>query len=223
MADKTGVCDLGFAKIDLERQSRRGFPEVIYCAGKSKSQIKDISLVLVKHKQDLLLTKVEKHIFSYLKKSIRGLKYNSQGKIAYLPVIKKVNSSAKEVVILSGRTADIPVAEEAAVTLELMQNKVRKIYDCGVAGLHRILRYLDIIKNAKVIIVVAGMEGALASLVSGLTNAAVIAVPTSCGYGANFAGLAPLLTMLNSCSPGIATVNIDNGFGAGYFAGLINK
>ncbi len=216
-------CDLGFAKVDLGRQERRGFPEVIYCPGKKKEQVRKIALALAARKQDLLLTKIDKSLFSYLKKAIKALKYDPLGRIAYLPGKRKITDCVNKVVILSAGTADIPVAQEAAVTLELMGNKVIKIYDVGVAGVHRLIKHLNALRQARVIIVAAGMDGALTSLVSGLTSAAVIAVPTSCGYGANFKGLSALLNMLNSCSPGVAVVNIDNGFGAGYFAGLINK
>lgn len=222
MLKDKGFCDLGFAKVDIDREKRRGFAEVIYCPGKQKEQIEKISLQLLKNKQDLLLTKLDKNTFSYLKRKIPGLKYNSLARIGYF--LKKPKAIKEGlVVVVSAGTSDIPVAEEAAVTLKVMGNRVVKLYDVGVAGVHRVMRHIDLLKKAKVIIVVAGMEGALASLVSGLSRAAVIAVPTSCGYGASFGGLSALLAMLNSCSPGVVTVNIDNGFGAGYFAGIINR
>jgi NCAIR mutase (PurE)-related protein len=170
----------------------------------------------------LLLTKLDKKTFAYLKKSFSGLKYSPVAKLGYLIQKPKIQKKGLVAVISAG-TADIPVAEEAVATLEAMGNRVVKLYDVGVAGVHRVLKNIDSIRKARVIIVVAGMEGALASLVSGLVSWPVIAVPTSCGYGASFNGLAALLTMLNSCSPGVAVVNIDNGFGAGYFASLINK
>jgi len=222
MGLKSGFCDLGFAKVDIDRQRRRGFAEVIYCPGKTKEQLKKIACELVKNKQDLLLTRLDKNTFTYLKKSSPRLKYNPLAKLGFLLQKPKALKKCKVLVICAG-TSDMPVAEEAAVTLEIMGNRVTKLYDVGVAGVHRIMSSMEVIKRAQVIIVVAGMEGALASLVSGLVSCPVIAVPTSCGYGANFGGLSALLTMLNSCSPGIATVNIDNGFGAGYFASLINK
>ena len=213
---------MGFAKVDIDRYGRRGFSEVIYCPGKTKEQIKKIARSIVKNKQDLLLTKLEKNTFNYLKKTFPRLKYNSLAKLGYL--IKKPRVSPKGLVaIISAGTSDIPVAEEAVVTLEVMGNRVIKLYDVGVAGVHRIMDKIEIIRKAKVIIVFAGMEGALASLISGLVNCPVIAVPTSCGYGANFGGLSALLTMLNCCSAGVVVVNIDNGFGAGYFASLINR
>lgn len=220
--EKSGFCELGFAKVDIDRKKRRGFPEVIYCPGKTQSQIKDIAQSLIRNKQDLLLTKLEKDAFAYLKRKLPRLKYNSLAKLGYLLINPHPHPRGKVVVISAG-TSDIPVAEEAAVTLEVLGNRVSKIYDVGVAGVHRMMHNLQALKDAKVIIVVAGMEGALSSLVSGLVSCPVIAVPTSCGYGASFNGLAALLTMLNSCSPGVTVVNIDNGFGAGYFASLINK
>ncbi|MFA4888381.1 MAG: nickel pincer cofactor biosynthesis protein LarB [Candidatus Omnitrophota bacterium] len=221
MVPGIGFCDLGFAKLDIDRKKRRGFAEAVYCPGKALCQLKKISFGLLKHKQDLLLTKLSKEGFAYLKKSLPALKYN---KIAKLGVLLQSKAAPKGlVVVVSAGTADIPVAEEAAATTEAMHNRVERLYDVGVAGVHRLMSNSAILKKAHVIIVVAGMEGALASLVSGLVSCPVIAVPTSCGYGANFGGLSALLTMLNGCSPGVTVVNIDNGFGAGYFASLINK
>ncbi len=222
MGFKKGFCDLGFAKIDTDRHKRRGFAEAVYCPGKTKAHLKKISAELLKNKQGLLLTKLDKPAFTYLKRFFPGLKYNPLAKIGYIQQVPRIKNKDLVLVISAG-TTDIPIAEEAAVTLEIMGNRVRRIYDAGVAGVHRVMNYIGIIKKTKIIIVVAGMEGALASLVSGITSSAVIAVPTSCGYGANFGGLSSLLTMLNSCSPGVTVVNIDNGFGAGYFASLINK
>lgn len=222
MTENKGFCDLGFARLDIDRQRRRGFSEVIYCPGKTKEHLKKICREFIRNKQDLLLTRLEKDAFAYLKKSFPKLKYNLLARLGYL-VRRRKNVLGCPVAVISAGTADIPVAEEAACTLEAMGNRVIRLYDVGVAGVHRIMGNLEAIKKAKVIVVVAGMEGALASLVSGLVSSPVIAVPTSCGYGANFGGLSALLTMLNSCSPGVAVVNIDNGFGAGYFASLINK
>jgi len=222
MKKNRSFCDLGFAKVDLERQKRRGFAEVIYCPGKTKIQIKQISGQLLKNKQPLLLTKLERGTFIYLKKSFPKLRYNVLAKIGYLA--HKQNFLAKGLVlVICAGTSDIPIAEEAAVTLGIMGNRIEKLYDVGVAGVHRLMKHIGLIRKARVIIVVAGMEGALASLVSGLVSCPVIAVPTSCGYGANFGGLSALLTMLNSCSAGVSVVNIDNGFGAGYFASLVNS
>ncbi len=222
MNDKRNFCNLGFANIDIGRKMRRGYSEVIYSPGKSRVQLKEIARELIRNKQDLLLTRLEEDNFNYLKKPFPELKYNALAKIGYLVKKRRIQKKGLVAVISAG-TADIPVAEEAVVTLELMGNRVLKLYDVGVAGVHRLMNNIDVLRKAKVIVVVAGMEGALASIVSGLVSSPVIAVPTSCGYGANFGGLAALLTMLNCCSAGVAVVNIDNGFGAGYFASLINK
>lgn len=222
MKPESGFCDLGFAKVDIDRERRKDFAEVIYCPGKNRGHLKQISRTLIKNKQDLLLTRLDKDTFAYLKKAFPRLKYNPLAKIGFLKQ-KPVRLKKGLVAVICAGTADIPVAEEAVVTLEIMGNRVLKLYDVGVAGVHRLMNNMGIIKKATVIIVVAGMEGALASLVGGLVSSPVIAVPTSCGYGANFGGLCALLTMLNSCAPGVVAVNIDNGFGAGYFASLINK
>ncbi len=218
---KWGFCELGFAKVDIDRKKRKGFPEVIYCPGKTKEHLKKISRELLKNRQELLLTKLEAPLFRYLKKTFPRLEYNPLGKIGYL--VKKKNPSGGEILVLCAGTADIPIAEEAATTLLAMGSCPRRLYDVGVAGLHRLMQHRELLKKARAIIVVAGMEGALASIVSSLVSCPVIAVPTSCGYGASFGGLSALLTMLNGCSPGVVVVNIDNGFGAGYFASLINK
>ncbi len=217
-----GFCDLGFAKLDTDRKKRKGFAEVVYCQGKSRQHLKEIAKKIAKSKEDLLLTKLDKSAFSFLKKSIPALKYNPLARIGFL--LKKPKTISKGLVlVVSAGTSDIPVAEEAVMTLQLMGNRVEKLYDVGVAGVHRLMSNLEKLKNAQVIIVVAGMEGALASLITGLIKTPVIAVPSSCGYGASFSGLAALLGMLNGCSPGVTVVNIDNGFGAGYFASLINQ
>jgi len=217
-----GFCDLGFAKLDLDRINRRGYQEVIYSPGKTRQQLKIICGKFTKNKQGLLLTKLERNNFIFLKKTFPGLKYNSQAKIGFLRCRRLLRKKG-EVAVVSAGTADMPVAEEAAVTLEVMGNRVNRIYDVGVAGVHRLMQNLQVLRRANVVVVVAGMEGALASLVSGLIKSPIVAVPTSCGYGASFGGLSALLTMLNSCSPGVSVVNIDNGFGAGYFASMINR
>ncbi|MDD5155320.1 MAG: nickel pincer cofactor biosynthesis protein LarB [Candidatus Omnitrophica bacterium] len=222
MASNSGFLDLGFAKLDIDREKRRGFAEVIYCQGKTREHLKKICRQMKKCRQDLLLTKLDKKTYAYLKKSVAGLKYNPLAKLGYLNIKDKPPKKGLVAVICAG-TADMPVAEEAAVTAEVMGNRCVKFYDVGVAGVHRLMGNIAKIREAAVIIVVAGMEGALASIVSGLVGSPVIAVPTSCGYGSSFKGLAALLTMLNSCSPGVAVVNIDNGFGAGYLAGIINR
>lgn len=222
MVSNAGFCDLGFAKLDIDRKNRRGFSEAVYCPGKTRDHLISICRQFLKYKQHLLLTKLDKDTFAFLKKAIPRLKYNQTARLGYL---KPGNNLPKKglVAVVSAGTGDIPAAEEAAVTLEVMGNRIIRLYDVGVAGVHRVIHHLEAIRKAKVIIVVAGMEGALSSLVSGLVSSPVIAVPTSCGYGANFGGLSALLTMLNSCSPGVAVVNIDNGFGAGYLASLINR
>lgn len=221
--NKTGFVDLKFAKVDIDRQQRRGFSEAVYCENKSVEQIGGILSQLIKHRQKVLfLTRLDKEKFLCLKSKFPVLQYNHTARIGFLKK-NKIKNSNREVLVISAGTIDIPVAEEAVLTLEIMGNKVRKVYDVGVAGSHRLLGHLRLLKKANVIVVVAGMEAALASLVSGLVKVPVIAVPTSFGYGANFKGLSALLTMMNSCSPGVAVVNIDNGFGAGYLASLINR
>lgn len=222
MPARKGFCDLGFAKLDTDRKKRKGFAEVIYCPGKNKEHLEKIAKKIIKLKEDLLLTKLDKATFSFLKKTIPALKYNPLAKIGFFLANPKKPCKGRVLVVSAG-TSDIPIAEEAVQTLQVMGNRVDKLYDVGVAGVHRLMSNIDKLKKAQVIIVVAGMEGALASLVSGLTKAPIVAVPTSCGYGSSFSGLAALLSMLNGCSPGVTVVNIDNGFGAGYFASLINK
>lgn len=218
-----GFVDLKFAKVDTDRQRRRGFSEAVYCENKSAEQIAKIFAQLVKHRQKVLfLTRLDKEKASCLKSRFSYLKYNETARIGFVNK-KKVKNKSKKVLVLSAGTIDIPVAEEAALTLEIMGNSVKRIYDVGVAGSHRLLSHTKFLKRANVIVVVAGMEAALASLVCGLVKVPIVAVPTSRGYGANFKGLSALLTMINSCSPGIGVVNIDNGFGAGYLASLINN
>lgn len=218
-----GFVDLGFAKVDINRPSRCGLPEVIYCPGKTPGQIKLIGRQILKSSSLLVLTRLDKKSYLQLKKTFRGLKFVPRAHLAYL-VKKKIAPLKKgTVLVMTAGTSDIPVAEEAAAILKILGNNVLSLYDVGVAGVHRLFDHIGIIRKASVIIVIAGMEGALASLVSGLVKTPVIAVPTSCGYGANFEGLSALLTMLNCCAPGVVVVNIDNGFGAGYFASLINR
>ena len=213
--------NMGFVRLDHHRAFRKGFGEVVYCENKTHEHVKKITEALLKHKNPILLTRADKSLYDFLKKTFPALKYNEAGRIIYLK--KGGLKNKKTVLILTAGTSDIPVAEEARITLEVMGNKVKTIYDVGVAGIHRLLDKVPEISKASVIIVVAGMEGALGSVIGGLTDKPVIAVPTSVGYGSSFKGIAPLLTMMNSCSPGVAVVNIDNGFGAGYFASLINK
>ncbi len=226
---KKGYVDLGFACVDTDRQKRRGFPEVVFCQQKTKEEICRIARALLKAgTTPLLLTRLSAGAYAYLKPRVKGLRYDPRARLAYLcgkdPLLVPARGKPVGcVVVMTAGTSDIPVAAEAAITLEMMGAPVRRLYDVGVAGVHRVLDKKDVLQKASAIVVVAGMEGALASLVSGLVRCPVVAVPTSCGYGASFEGLAALLTMLNSCSPGIAVVNIDNGFGAGYFAGLIYR
>jgi len=213
--------DIGFAKIDCHRLRRRGFPEVIFGKGKTPRQVIEIAKNIISHHGILLITKTEKEVYLKLKKLYPKIKYSDAGRIIYYREIKAPAKKGKVVVVTAG-TADLPVAEEAKITLELMGDPVEMLYDVGVAGIHRVLDKKHVLESANVLIVIAGMEGALASVVSGLVSRPVIAVPTSVGYGASFGGIAPLLTMMNSCSPGVAVMNIDNGFGAAYFASMIN-
>jgi len=212
--------DIGFAKLDNHRAMRTGFPEVIYCQGKSIDQIKAIFKKLSSQHANIMATRADKKVFNAIKKVKKNARYHEEARIV---VIGKGGSGKGGVLVITAGTADIPVAEEAAVTAEFLGNKVERLFDVGVAGIHRLLGNMQKFKDAKVIIVVAGMEGALASVVGGLTDKPVIAVPTSVGYGASFKGLAALLAMLNSCAPGVAVVNIDNGFGAGVIAATITK
>jgi NCAIR mutase (PurE)-related protein len=209
------------AKPDHHRSLRLDFPEVIFGQGKTVQQIVAIADRLAARSGRLLITRVSQGTFDAVRKKIPDATYNSLSMSILLN--RKQTTLRPGVAAVTGGTADIPVAEEAAVTAELMGSKVERVYDVGVAGIHRLLDKLPRLRKARVIIAVAGMEGALPSVVGGLVPIPIIAVPTSVGYGASFAGLAPLLTMLNSCAPGVAVVNIDNGFGAGYIAGLINR
>ncbi|MDD5137319.1 MAG: nickel pincer cofactor biosynthesis protein LarB [Candidatus Omnitrophota bacterium] len=219
---KRAYVDLGFACVDTGRQTRRGFPEVVFCQKKTKEEILKIARQLDRDRDaPLLLTRLDARVYAFLKSKLKGLSYDTKARAAFRKGRRTTAAARGEVLIVTAGTSDIPVAEEAALTLDLMGVSVRKLYDVGVAGVHRVIDRTDILRRAAVIIVVAGMEGALASLVSGLVGCPVVAVPTSCGYGSSFEGLSALLTMLNSCSPGIAVMNIDNGFGAGYFAGLV--
>lgn len=212
--------DLGYAKIDLHREKRKGFPEVVLCEGKTKSQVLKISAKLFKINNRVLLTRVKNDLVRSLKKKFPGGKFYKEARIFY---IGKMPQRRGLISVLTGGTADIPVAEEAAVTAEIMGSEVQRIYDVGVAGIHRLLYYKKKIESSRVVVVVAGMDGVLGSVVAGLFSKPIIAVPTSIGYGLSLKGIAPLLTMLNSCAPGVAVVNIDNGFGAGYLAAEINK
>jgi len=213
--------DLSFAKIDHQREVMKGLPEIIFGLGKTYAQIVAIAQEIIKKGSNLLITKVEKPTYEKIKKKIPQVLYNPEAKAIYLKQ-KKAPQGKGKIIIMTAGTSDIPVAEEAFVTADILGNEIEKIYDVGVAGLHRVLGEYEKIKQARVIIVVAGMEGALPSVVAGLARIPIIAVPTSIGYGASFKGIAALLAMLNSCPGGVAVVNIDNGFGAAYLASMIN-
>lgn len=214
--------DLGFAKVDHHRKIRNGYPEVIYCQGKTSEQIKAIVLRLMECDNNIMATRADRNVYGAILEITDDAVYYEAARIV---VIKRreIPCSEKIIAVVTAGTSDIPVAEEAAVTSEVMGNKVDRIYDVGVAGIHRLLANTDALMKANVLVVAAGMEGALASVVGGMVDKPVIAVPTSVGYGANFGGLSALLTMLNSCASGIGVVNIDNGFGAGFLASMINK
>lgn len=215
------VTDLGFAQVDMHRGLRKGFAEVIYGGGKTAAQVVEIARSLRQREERLLITRLDSAQARAVKKKFKDACHHVAARCITIdpkPLAKRPGAIA---VVCAG-TSDLPVAEEAAVTADVMGNRVERIYDVGVAGLHRLLNKLELIQKARVVIVVAGMEGALPSVVAGLISHPVIAVPTSVGYGANFAGLTPLLSMLNSCSSGVTVVNIDNGFGAGYAASQIN-
>ena len=216
--------DLGFAQIDHHRQIRRGFPEVIYCPGKTTEQIVKIFENLAERGNNVLATRAEEQVFEALAKTKKfpQVRYEKSAKAIVLEQ-KKITPSKAVIPIVTAGTADLPVAAEAKVTAEIMGQRAEVICDVGVAGLHRLFGHLQKLQGANVVIVVAGMEGALASVVGGLVSCPVIAVPTSIGSGANFGGLSALLTMLNSCAAGVTVVNIDNGFSAGVTATLINR
>jgi NCAIR mutase (PurE)-related protein len=213
---------LGFANIDHHRHLRQGFPEVILCEGKTPRQAADIAVRIYRRAEPLLATRATKAHFNMIKRKIHSAKYNLLARVITANAPKKIQYKG-EILVVTGGTSDIPVAEEAAITASMFGNKVGKVYDVGVAGIHRLLAHAEKLRRANVIIVVAGMEGALPSVVGGLVDVPVIAVPTSVGYGASFGGISALLAMLNSCASGITVVNIDNGFGAGFAASIINK
>lgn len=216
--------NLGFAKVDHHRKKRQGFPEIIYGEGKSSEQISSIITAIKEKNNDVLVTRISKDKAETVLKQHSELIYHEIAEILYWKQNKeKVTESAGYIAVVCAGTSDLRVAEEAAVTAEALGSDVRRIYDVGVAGIHRLLDNIEEIQHANVSIIIAGMEGALPSVVGGLVSHPVIAVPTSVGYGASFQGLAPLLTMLNSCASGISVVNIDNGFGGAYNAVLIDR
>ena len=215
--------DLGFAKIDTQRELRVGFPEVVFCSGKSPAQVRAIVDSLLESGSSVLATRVGEEHFAALAGLEGKLVLDRLSGTARSPVDPRGASPDRRVAVVTAGTSDIPVAEEAAVTAEACGARVERVFDVGVAGIHRLFSRLDAIREAKVVVAVAGMEGALASVLGGLVDAPVIAVPTSVGYGASFGGLAALLAMLNNCAAGVSVVNIDNGFGAGYQAALIAR
>ena len=214
--------DMGFAKIDNHRQLRTGYPEVIFCAGKTVEQSEEIIRLMYSRGSNILATRVQEALWQRISSQYPEAEYNVAARTIAIRR-NTVSQTATYISIVTAGTADIPVAEEAAVTAELFGNKTERVYDVGVAGIHRLYSRIDLIRGGRVIVAVAGMEGALPGVIGGLVDKPVIAVPTSVGYGANFNGLSALLTMLNSCAAGISVVNIDNGFGAGYLASLINQ
>lgn len=214
--------NLGFARVDLDRQRRRGLAEVIYCPGKTADQIIQIMSALVAGGQNVLATRATSEQYAVVQQTHAQAVYHELPKAITLQVTEPCQPVGQVTIVCAG-TSDIPVAEEAALTAEVMGARVERVYDVGVAGLHRVLHHVETLQRSRAIVVVAGMEGALPSVVGGLVNRPIVAVPTSIGYGVNFKGLAALLAMLNSCAPGITVVNIDNGFGAGVAAALINR
>ncbi|MBS6509054.1 nickel pincer cofactor biosynthesis protein LarB [Paraclostridium bifermentans] len=215
--------DIGYANIDHHRQIRNGYPEVIYCEGKSDEHILGIIKKMSEKGSNILGTRCRKETYEKIKSLYPHCEYEDLSRILKIKNKPIKNIGKGKIVVVTGGTSDISVADEAYYTATFLGNDVERVYDVGVAGIHRLLNKMNIIRDARVLIVVAGMEGALPSVVGGLVDVPVIAVPTSVGYGANFNGLSALLTMLNSCASGISVVNIDNGFGAGYLAATINK
>jgi NCAIR mutase (PurE)-related protein len=214
--------DLGFARIDHHREIRTGYPEIIYCAGKTTEQVRDIFRIMTEKENNVFGTRANNEMYEAVRNIAPGAVYFREARIISVQK-KKPELPDSNIAVITAGTSDIPVAEEAAVTAELLGNKVLRIYDAGVAGIHRLVDKLPDIRKCKVIVVIAGMEGALASVVGGLVDKPVIAVPTSVGYGASFGGISALLAMLTSCSSGVTVVNIDNGFGAGFSASMINR
>jgi NCAIR mutase (PurE)-related protein len=216
------ITDLGFARLDHHRELRKGLPEVVYCEGKQVEMIRPIAEALLeKNSGNILFTRATPEVFEEVRKAFPAAVYRKEARL--VEICRDKREAVGRIVVATGGTADIPVAEEACCVAELTGNRVERLYDVGVAGVHRLLAQTDVFHGANVAVVVAGMEGALASIVGGLVQCPVVAVPTSVGYGANLGGLAALLGMLNTCAMGVAVVNIDNGFGAGYFANLINQ
>ena len=214
--------DLGFARVDHHRALRKGFPEVVYGQGKTPEQVAKLAATILEGTDRLLVTRVAPEVFATVEAEIPDATYDELARTIVVDRREK-RKLIPGVVIASGGTSDGPVAQEAAVTAELMDCRVERLLDVGVAGIHRLFDKLDLLQGARVVVAIAGMEGALPSVIGGLVKAPVIAVPTSVGYGASFGGIAALLAMLNSCAPGVCVVNIDNGFGAGYLAAVIAR
>lgn len=214
--------DLGFARIDHHRELRTGYPEIIFCQGKTVEQVKEIVRIMAERESNVIGTRATTEMFEAVRSVTTSAVFYPVARIISVQN-KKPSAPETRIAVITAGTSDMPVAEEAAITAELLGNKVSRIYDAGVAGIHRLVDKLPEIRSCRVIIVIAGMEGALASVVGGLVDKPVIAVPTSIGYGANFGGISALLAMLTSCSAGVTVVNIDNGFGAGFSASMINK
>lgn len=215
--------DLGFAKVDHHRALRTGFPEVIYCEHKTPEQVVEIADRILQHSSCMLATRASQEVYEAVAERFPQACYNSLARVITLGEPEPIPDCCPPVLVITAGTSDIPVAEEAVIVAETASCPVQRLFDVGVAGLHRLLQHQQLLAEAGVLIVVAGMEGALASVVAGLVSKPVIAVPTSVGYGASFGGVAALLAMLNSCASGMAVVNIDNGFGAGYLAAMICK
>jgi NCAIR mutase (PurE)-related protein len=215
--------DMGFAQLDIDRQDRTGFPEVIFGEGKTQEQIAAIFSKLMEHTDRVLATRISSDKAVYVKNAIPGVQYHEAARSLTWTREPLAPTMGGYIAVVCAGTSDLPVAEEAAVTAEMMGSRVERVFDVGVAGIHRLFRRLSVIRDANAIVVAAGMEGALASVLGGLVSKPIVAVPTSIGYGANLGGIAALLAMVNSCAPGVTVVNIDNGFGAGYSAALINK
>ncbi|MHC1593455.1 MAG: nickel pincer cofactor biosynthesis protein LarB [Methermicoccaceae archaeon] len=213
--------DLGFAKLDTHRGIRRGMEEVVFCEGKTEEQVRGIAKALCDVEENIVFTHVEKELFEVIREELPDAHYHKEAKIA-AAVRMPPDGGVEGITIITAGTSDIGVAEEAAVIAEILGNRVERVYDVGVAGLHRLIPNIELLRSSNVIVAIAGMEGALVTVVAGLTSCPVIAVPTSVGYGANLGGFSTLLAMLNSCVPGVAVVNIDNGFGAGVLAHMIN-
>jgi NCAIR mutase (PurE)-related protein len=220
--ENKAIEDMGFAMLDMDRLERTGIPEVIYGEGKTPDQICRIAARLYEKEADILITRLHADVAQAVMEIVPDAEYHALARVLLWRKSREMNEKGYIAVVAAG-TSDLPVAEEAALTAAFLGNKVERVYDVGVAGLHRLFNKLDIIRQARVVIVIAGMEGALASVVGGLVDKPVIGVPTSVGYGANLGGVSALLSMLNSCASGVSVVNIDNGFGAACQASLINK